>query len=467
MYISNTRGDYLMNTIENPTPPLAEGPSSLPQLSPSPGQQLRERLMDFHARAAQNGRRSRVAYVTTARELESEGVGGRIPQSEDTLSALLSYQLNGREPGPNDSAREHLYHALGQTYELALIIVDDDQLSQPMRSRLEASGLPIERIPSSSWRAIRGDQVAKDAAKARYEQRMLDLLRAHHIDLAISDSYTCLFGDTMLNAMGGRVVNIHPAHTRDLPGITPTADGAFRHGLFRRINSRENFIERDGERFYCIPLRYNLLFQAENLQGVLAGLHARRIFLGRDEMARLVQDPNLNGLEFQDRKGRPYRLEADGSRVRVLEHERARAQELFVDRFARCSIEHQGGQTCLLMPVEGERGRFATKTGATFHQIDSGIDTGPIHQFSRATPIRNQDSRWMVRAPPHSGLDDGRHRNGVQNLRERNYETKNRLAMVGLLTYLRQQAVRSSIQAIPPVPAPQPTARLSARNGSC
>lgn len=400
----------------------------------------------------------RVAYITSIRELESEGVGSLISLYRDTLSTLLSYRRDGQAPQPGEPASHHWDHRANQTYQVAVIITDDNLLTPTTqtdptpntRRRIIASGLPHVEIPSSGWSSIKGNPTAKAEAKAAYEQQILDVIAQYGVDVIVSDSYTRLFGPTALGAMSGRILNIHPAYTKDLPGITPTMDGAFRHGLFRRINSSENFITRNGERFYRIPLRYEHLFAAQNMNEVLDGFHDRRIVFDTQSRER-IETANGHDLTVTDRNGRHYLITQRNGQINVLEHEASRANELFAQRFARTSIEVDGrGQYWLVTPVNGERGRFSAKTGATFHEIDSGIDTGSVLHFVRSTPIRNMDSSMTARmvGRPRSPLIDGgseRHRDGIQTLRERNYDTKNNVLKIGILQHLRTEQMRTRI----------------------
>ncbi|MFH1306496.1 MAG: formyltransferase family protein [Candidatus Micrarchaeota archaeon] len=408
-----------------------------------------------------NGRPVRIAYVTSLREIESEGVGGTIPLEQDTLSSLLSYHSNGHALGSNGNAEHQWQNLARQTYEIAAIIADDDEVSPRMARRIAASDLPFYQVPSSTWRSIKGNPQAKAQAKAEYERRILELTEQNKVDVILSDSYTCLFGPTVLDAMGGRVLNIHPAYTQDLPGITPTADAVFRHGIFRRINSSENFVWRDGERFYRIPLRYEHLFRARNMDEVMQEFRARRIVFNPEEISNLESSSKtqpvgnikprfllvrMAGVVVTDKKGRQYTLSAKNDHIDVLEHESGHARELFVQRFANISIEQdEQGNSWLVMPVNGERGRFPAKTGATFHEIDAGIDTGPIIHHARSTAIRRQDSSSIASMKEQSARQAESHSDGVQNLRERNYITKNEVLKIGILKHLRSEQMHNLV----------------------
>ncbi len=183
-------------------------------------------------------------------------------QQEDLGSIRLAYFLSTREiarneplsdtgnpeiDGPiNDAHRgnlpkvipilEELTRETGMNVEVALIVCDDPTLMRDF-SDLE---VPVHQEPSTypkAWRAAgmrkeegetRGDFRARIApvvarAKAEYEQRLLDVLEEHGIDLVISDRYMRLFGPTFLNEYIGLVLNSHPAILPEIPGAIPTS----------------------------------------------------------------------------------------------------------------------------------------------------------------------------------------------------------------------------------------------------
>ncbi|MDE1797887.1 MAG: hypothetical protein KGH63_00590 [Candidatus Micrarchaeota archaeon] len=558
-----------MNTETIPQP-MVEGLAA----ASAPGQVLRERVVARTAR--QSGEPIRLAYVTSLREIESEGVGGLIARERDTLYALQSYRLNGHVPAPADPATQHLYHALGQTYRISLVIADDDFVSPRMGSRLGTTALASYVHPSSGWRTIRDPQ-AKAFAKAQYEWTAFSSKRLiHDFDLVISDSYRMLFGPTALTGrlftcefgvpdfartlerfnqgvpqkiemdfhpedltalaqpgasvsrngftirheadeqgrslnrlglytlpMAGLILNIHPAYTADLPGYTPTSDAIFRHALLRRANSSENFVvragdgflpvhegplysagpgarprrlrdergqplwsvTREGERFYRIPLHDAYLFSARNPRDLLFELAERRITgLSAADHARLSgasAPAALDGMSFQAVKEgtvRDYRLRARNGAIQVFENEAARARALFVQRrsgpFRDTSVQQDAsGRWWLITPIDGERGRFLSTTGATLHYVDAGIDTGQVLRFSRSTPIRNSDSSQVARPserpprPTREEISAHSYRDGEQRLRERNYDTKSRTLTLGLYSVLRRRDIQERVQA--------------------
>lgn len=218
-----------------------------------------------------------LAYITSCREVGIDELIGREVIDPD----------NGVNYGDREGNLESLARLLidgnsefaGQFNLTAVIIDDDDEqynkawssaelwprdLRVPIR---DSSGLVTAeptleeitvRIPSQPWKNFRrflncGETIElfkerKVAAKSNYEMRMLDELMERDVDLVISDSYTTIFADVMLNnypgnripglnGYGGRIINIHPAITQvgdpdRLPGLTPTRDAFTRavHG---------------------------------------------------------------------------------------------------------------------------------------------------------------------------------------------------------------------------------------------
>lgn len=337
----------------------------------------------------------RICYISSGRELFSEGVGHIFKDEQDSLAALLNLQKNH------------------PAIELSLIILDDDpkNLNRKILDRFLRSKVPLAFVPSSTWAkpisyylknypGLSAAKEAKKLAKITYELKILDLLRKNDIDILISDSYIRLFGSTLLGSnnhsdsnnhygsssnnkngnsknknsllnfdYGGLIFNIHPADTSINPGISPTEDALFRQRLFFRINSKENFVLIDNKKYYKIELFENkkATFRENELEA------ARRIF----------------------------------------------------GKYEGCFIENINQSWFLFVPRDCPRGIFSAKTGATLHFIDHGIDTGKKITFSNSTPVRKGDS--------------------AQGLRNRNYETKNIVLTRGVLMILKDKQVIQNI----------------------
>lgn len=208
----------------------------------------------------------RIAYVTSPREIADEGVG-----TDRKITPTLEYLHNNLG---------ELGRRLGVRVEIGAVFVDDDGrklkeqrpdgkkemkfLEQPTEAFRWLSAfcairnIPMKAVESIGWRDMRIysrdsegnlylDPVkteAKHNAKVSYEQEMLAIMRQHRIDVIVSDSYMPLFNSVMLGhadktstreedaclseGFDGLIINIHPAHTHELPGTTPTADALAR-----------------------------------------------------------------------------------------------------------------------------------------------------------------------------------------------------------------------------------------------
>ena len=49
------------------------------------------------------------------------------------------------------------------------------------------------------------------SSKEEYEQRIIELLDNHNVELVCLAGYMRIVGDTLLNAYGGKIINIHPS----------------------------------------------------------------------------------------------------------------------------------------------------------------------------------------------------------------------------------------------------------------
>lgn len=66
--------------------------------------------------------------------------------------------------------------------------------------------------------------------KAAYEQYIVKVLREHGVDLVCLAGYMRLVSPTLLNAFGGRIMNIHPALLPSFPGLHGQ-EQAWRYGV--------------------------------------------------------------------------------------------------------------------------------------------------------------------------------------------------------------------------------------------
>jgi phosphoribosylglycinamide formyltransferase-1 len=60
---------------------------------------------------------------------------------------------------------------------------------------------------------------SKGLERQEHEQRLLAVLREHHVDHVLLAGYMRILTPYFLNQLGGRVINIHPALLPDFPGL--------------------------------------------------------------------------------------------------------------------------------------------------------------------------------------------------------------------------------------------------------
>jgi folate-dependent phosphoribosylglycinamide formyltransferase PurN len=300
----------------------------------------------------------RVAYVTSPRELASEGVGtdGRIAPTLEFLQRQIA------EGNP-----------LLKNVRIAAVVVDDDgrelgrkNLEQAtetfnyLRQLCRENGITFQVEKSAEWRGIpKSRPEEKHAKKVEYEQRLLSFMRQNNIDVVFSDSYVVLFNSTMLDAQSGYrglIINLHPGIASEVPGVYPTRDAL----------ARANF-------FTSSPFERSVLADSLNDQ-VLAISRD-----GHDASIRNVL--SKIGADYSQDEKHTY--------------------------------------------VVPQRGMFRATTGATLHVVDELVDHGPVILASTATPVRAGDSE--------------------QELRVRNYATKNNVAARGLAKYLASDATQDLI----------------------
>ncbi|MCX8174820.1 MAG: hypothetical protein N3E51_01290 [Candidatus Micrarchaeota archaeon] len=287
-------------------------------------------------RQAQPERKIRLAYITSPRELEKEGVG-----SDSRIVPTLEYLQRAIEAGnPNV-----------KNLEIAAVIVDDNGVGngtgkmksfQFLEEFCRTRGIAFHVEESSGWRSMPsrieegGQKVAnpqKHQAKVEYERRLLSFLREKNIDLVLSDSYAVLFNSVMLDekeGYRGLILNIHPGIASEVPGITPTADARLRSVLYAESRQEKH------DAFSQLASGMDLHIRRNGNEGAM-----RRIF---------------------ERTG--------------VKHE-------FLDGQVRISA--------------GQGGVARATTGATLHVVDELVDHGPAIITSSGTPIRKGDGVMDLR----------------------------------------------------------------------
>ncbi|MFI7481640.1 formyltetrahydrofolate deformylase [Kocuria sp. M1R5S2] len=97
------------------------------------------------------------------------------------------------------------WRAGGLGGEIALVASNHEDL----RPMAEAAGLPYVHIPVSP------------ATKEEAEQRMLDLVEEHDIDLVVLARYMQILSDDLCRALEGRAINIHHSFLPGFKGARP------------------------------------------------------------------------------------------------------------------------------------------------------------------------------------------------------------------------------------------------------
>ena len=285
-----------------------------------------------------DGRKARIAYITSPRELEGEGVG-----YDARITPTLGFLMQRIREGT---------HGL-QDAEIAAVVVDDDGTERRqrvpgsgagttpsetfcyLRDACRESGAVFHLEPSSGWRSIpRSRSGEKHCAKMEFEGRLLAFMRENDIDVIFSDSYVVLFNSAMLdNATGfrGLIINVHPAIAEEVPGVFPNFDA-----LARARHFTDDPAERE-----------------EIISAIGAGASTVAIRRGK----------------------------YDESIIRICRKQ---------------GVEPRQDETHIHVPVK-ESGIGYAFTGATVHEVDELIDHGPVVAVSRSTPIRVSDSVHALR----------------------------------------------------------------------
>jgi formyltetrahydrofolate deformylase len=97
------------------------------------------------------------------------------------------------------------WRAGGLGGEIALVVSNHEDL----RPMAEAAGLPILHVPVSP------------ATKEAAEQRLLELVEEHDIDLVVLARYMQILSDDLCRALAGRAINIHHSFLPGFKGARP------------------------------------------------------------------------------------------------------------------------------------------------------------------------------------------------------------------------------------------------------
>jgi phosphoribosylglycinamide formyltransferase-1 len=89
----------------------------------------------------------------------------------------------------------------------------------------------IGALERAEARGVETAVVEPDAFEDRgaFDHAVADTLRAHGIDVVVTAGYLRLLGPAVLDAYGGRILNVHPSLLPAFPGMRAVAD-ALEHG---------------------------------------------------------------------------------------------------------------------------------------------------------------------------------------------------------------------------------------------
>lgn len=258
----------------------------------------------------------RIAYFLTSRELANEE-----PIADPRRFPEVNLTHRGNLPRVTAMINQGMVgHA-----QLALVVMDDDR---PHRDFADL-GIPVHVEPSSAFKTTtkRGTP-ERDAAKAQYEDRLVERLSGAAVDFIVSDRYMTIHGPVMLDAYEGLITNTHPARLPGLEGATPTADALRR--------AREKGIWVHGNTFHIVdnhidtgpPIRQIELTPIYpndshwDLRARNYGHEAMNIGLG---LAEYLMDPLVQELITLNRL---IRTETNGEQAKRLEQRQAARKRL-------------------------------------------------------------------------------------------------------------------------------------------
>ena len=94
--------------------------------------------------------------------------------------------------------------------KLSLLVCDKPEA--PVISRAQRLGVPVFVCDSKQY-----------ASRENHEKRILSALEDNRVDFIVLAGYMRIIGKTLLEAYGGKIVNIHPSMLPDFPGINAIA----------------------------------------------------------------------------------------------------------------------------------------------------------------------------------------------------------------------------------------------------
>ncbi len=97
------------------------------------------------------------------------------------------------------------FQIIAEQFEVAFVF--SDHRDAYVLERAEKLGVPAVAF-----------ELKEFETKAAYEEKIVQLLEEHQIDLVCLAGYMKIVGPTLLSAYEGRIINIHPAYLPEFPG---------------------------------------------------------------------------------------------------------------------------------------------------------------------------------------------------------------------------------------------------------
>lgn len=116
----------------------------------------------------------------------------------------------------------------GVAYDIVCCVTSEEAFGE--QAAVERRGVPCLPHPIASFAARRGVKRGDRAARVDYDRGMVERLQPYRPDLVLLDGYLLLLTGPMLDAYGGRIVNLHHS---DL--AARKADGSVRYPGLRAV----------------------------------------------------------------------------------------------------------------------------------------------------------------------------------------------------------------------------------------
>lgn len=98
-------------------------------------------------------------------------------------------------------------------------VVISNRADAPGLAHAAAAGVPVEVISHRGW-----------PSREQYDQRLVEVLRAHHVSLACLAGFMRLLTPVLIDAFPSRILNVHPSLLPAFPGVDAVGQ-ALDHGV--------------------------------------------------------------------------------------------------------------------------------------------------------------------------------------------------------------------------------------------